>query len=343
MRILAVVFEMVFVGELLMRIAGSEGEFVAGSDWRWNAFDTVVVLTSVAELFILELAFSPSFVRIFRMARLVRSLRVLRLMRFTSWVAQLRFLTLAVVHCRTMLMWAVFFLILVVFFFAVIFLDAVASYIEDASDTDVYVEEMGTFFGSLPMSMLTLIMAVLGGLDWWDVVRLLLEISVGYLLIFLLYVIITFLAIMNVISAIFVNDAMETASMDMDLRMKNELDKTRITIETLTSVFQDMCEHDGYSVAPSEFASHMERQEMKLFCASFGLYFTDLYSLFKSLDIDGNGLLSIDEFVIGFLRLRGGSILIEMEVSLKETKSMVKTLSQNVQALTARRADSQDF
>merc|ERR1712135_197938 len=116
--------------------------------------------------------------------------------------------------------------------------------------------------------------------------------------------------------------------------------RTRLMVATLTSIFNDMS-FRGEWVTPQEFSNQMEREDMKLFCSSIGLYFTNYDCLFKLLDIDGNGLLSIDEFVIGFLRLRGGSILIEMEVSLKETKSMVKTLSQNVQALTARRADSQ--
>merc|ERR1712136_494944 len=134
--------------------------------------------------------------------------------------------------------------------------------------------------------------------DWWDVVDTLLSISVLYVVLFLVFVIVTVLAIMNVISAIFVNDAMETASMDMGIR--------------------------GEWVAPTEFANQMEREDMKLFCASIGLYFTNYNSLFKLLDVDDNGVLSIDEFVIGFLRLRGGSVMIDMEVTLQETKSLIR-------------------
>ena len=38
-------------------------------------------------------------------------------------------------------------------------------------------EEMNTFFGSLSMTMLTLFMSVAGGVDWWEVMRLTLEIT----------------------------------------------------------------------------------------------------------------------------------------------------------------------
>lgn len=289
-------------------------------------FDTVVLLVSLAEIGLVGLGFSPGYVRVFRLARVARSLRVIRLARFTSLVSRLRLLTLAIVHCKTMLMWAVLLLGMVMFFFSIIFLSAVAGYIDEADKTDEHIDSMRVFFGSLSMTMLTLFMAVAGGIDWWDVVRLLLEINIIYVLLFVAFVIFTVLAAMNVISAIFVNDAMETASQDTDLRLKGEVDQTRQMVDSLNQLFYGMST-DGENITAAEFVPQMEGEDMKLFCSSLGLHFTDGESLFKLLDADDSGELNIEEFVIGFLRLRGGSILIDMEVLIQETKSMIRAAS----------------
>merc|ERR1712136_637344 len=149
-----------------------------------------------------------------------------------------------------------------------VFLNAVALYIAEASEDDPIVQEMKMFFGSLFMTMGTLFMVVSGGVDWWDVVKLLLEIHVVYGLVFLLFVVITVLALLNVINSIFVNDAMDTALKDIDLRMKHEADQTK--------------------------------------------------------------------FMVGFIRLKGGAILIDNFILLQELTSIVKqTMRENSRTLQA--------
>jgi len=259
------------------------------------------------------------------LARVGRSLSIVRMVRFSKVLSKIRLLTLAVAHCGMMLMWAVLFLAVVLFIFAVIFLNAVSTHLDNSDLVDVvsFVHVFRLYFGSLPMTMLTLFMSVFGGVDWWVIAEALLSISVWYVVLFLAFMSVTVLAIMNVISAIFVNDAMETASMDMDLRLKAEVERTRLMVATLTSIFNDMS-FRGEWVTPQEFSTQMEREDMKLFCSSIGLYFTNYDSLFKLLDVDDNGVLSIDEFVIGFLRLRGGSMMIDMEVTMQEMKALVR-------------------
>jgi len=320
-----VVFNAFFVLELLVRFLAYQGEFFVGEEWRWNVFDVAVVSFSVGNLLLLKAGLEPGYARVIRLARVGRALSVVRMARFSRFFSKIRLLLLAVAHCGMMLLWAVVFLTTMLFFFAVIFMHAVSTHLNDSGGPTVEadIERLRLYFGSLPMTMLTLFMSVSGGVDWWDVVDTLLSISVLYVVLFLVFVIVTVLAIMNVISAIFVNDAMETASMDMDLRMKAEVERTRVMVGTLTSIFKDMSIR-GEWVAPTEFANQMEREDMKLFCASIGLYFTNYNSLFKLLDVDDNGVLSIDEFVIGFLRLRGGSVMIDMEVTLQETKSLIR-------------------
>jgi len=318
-------FNAFFVGELLLRMLAYQGAFFAGDGWRWNVFDFVIAVLSVGNMFLLNAGFGAGFARLIRLARVGRSLSVIRMVRFSHIFSKIRLLTLAVAHCGTMLLWAVLFLAVVLFFFAVIFANGVATHLNESSPSiaDPNMDNLRLFFGSLPMAMLTLFMSVSGGVDWWEVAEALLSMSVVYVFGFLVFMSLSVLAILNVISAIFVNDAMETASMDLDLRLKGEVERTRLMVQTLTDIFNEMSVR-GEGVAPYEFAMKMESQDMKLFCSSVGLYFTNYNSLFQLLDVDDNGLLGIDEFVIGFLRLGGGSMMVDMEVSMRELKVLIR-------------------
>ena len=204
--VLDYIFNAVFIAELAFRMLVLEGSFCGGPARRWNLFDTLLVALSITEMIMHEFDFRPSVIRVLRVVRLFRSLRVLRLMRFAHLVRKLRMMSLAKLDCTVTLMWAVLALIILIFVFSDVFLDAAAQYVPDAGPEDEYVEDQKNFFGSPSMTMLTLFMTVAGGVDWWEVMRLTLDIHVICGLVFVLFVTITVLAVLNVINAIFVND-----------------------------------------------------------------------------------------------------------------------------------------
>jgi len=299
-----------------------------GPDWRWNLFDSILVFLALIEMFLVGLGFNASFMRVLRVVRVSRSLRMLRLMRFTHLVRKLRVMTVAIINCSMMLMWAVLALLIVTFLFSVVFLNATSQYVSDATPGDELVDDMKTYFGSLFMTMVTLFMAVAGGVDWWDVLKLFLEIHIAYGLIFMLFVVITVLAVLNVINAIFVNDAMESTRTDQDLRMQGELQDTKLMLERLTAIFEKM-ESAGTGsgeISDALFVEQVEREEMKMQFALLGLYYTDGFNFFRLLDIEKNKTLGIDQFVMGCLRLKGGALLIDNNILVEDTKMLVMSM-----------------
>jgi len=316
-------FNSLFVLELVLRMLAEEGSFCFGAEWHWNLFDTVVVSVSVVEMSWLILGFSPSYLRLLRLAKIVRPMRMLRLFRFVPLNNKLHALTLAFARCRAMLVCAILCLCLMVFVFSIVFSSAVAAYISDAEQTNIYVTDLQTFFGTLLMTMLTLFMAISGGIDWWDICKLLMEVGVVYLLIFLVYIVIAVLAVLNVINAIFVNDAVDATQRDLDLRSQAELAENRVMLRRLATIFQHM-EKDRRGVVSCEaFVGHMGNEEMKNQLSLLGLDWIDGVALFRFLDVDQRNYLTIDEFVMGCLRLKGEAILVDMDVEIKETKHLL--------------------
>lgn len=319
-------FNSIFALELFLRILAQQGSFFFGPEWNWNFIDTVVVALAFVDTALLSIGFSPSYIRVLRVAKVVRPVRMIRILRLAPMFNKLHALMLAFTRCGSMLISAVVFLWLMMFVFSIVFSSAVAAYISDADYGNTHVAQMQTFFGSLLMTMLTLFMTISGGVDWWDVCSLLLEIGTVYVLFFLLFVVISVLAVLNVINAIFVNDAVDATQRDLDLRSQAELAKNRAMLTRLTHIFHAMEKDRRDMVSIEAFMKHMDDEDMKNHLSLIGLSWIDGVSLFRFLDTDQRNSLTIDEFVMGCLRLNGEAILVDLDVEVKQTRDMIMDL-----------------
>ena len=94
------------------------------------------------------------------------------------------------------------------------------------------------------------------------------DISSVYACVFVLFVLSMVLAALNVIIGIFVNDAVEMARLDSDIKVQLELDEHRQYLQDLTELFQEIdTKHHG-SITLEEFQEQM--RETALCHAWFG-------------------------------------------------------------------------
>merc|ERR1712107_232081 len=112
-------------------------------------------------------------------------------------------------HSVTSLMWAMVLLIIIIFLFSVIFVTGAESYVRAAHADDLLVGEIRDIFVSMPHSLLALFQIVTGGENWAHMEYVLRSMSVIYSFMLLLYVCLMLLAMMNIVTGIFVNDAIE--------------------------------------------------------------------------------------------------------------------------------------
>merc|ERR1711920_819791 len=103
------------------------------------------------------------------------------------------------------------------YMFAVYLMEQVATYLKTAGDdksaTKAALQEK---FGNLALSMYSLFAAVTGGFDWNEMVDSLSEIHWSNGLIAILYVFVTVCAIMNIITGLFVEQAVDNARSDQE-------------------------------------------------------------------------------------------------------------------------------
>jgi len=328
----------VFLLEILARMMALQQQFFFGEGWKWNLFDFSMVVVSTIELaYLYASGNSFKYAAALRLLRVVRSLRLLRLLQFLPMMEDLQLMVLAFYSSSFALIAAMILLLGVILMFAIIFDNAVASYIEDSPADYGQIDSLKTFFGSLSITLLTLFMAMSGGIDWWDVVKLLLEINVAYCLIFVVFVCLTVIAALNIITGVFVNEGLAMARMDHDLRYQADLRESRAMAARLHNLFQTIVKHSHQSISMEEMKRALQREDVSTLFSVLGIEITDAAAFFDLLDQDHSGFVEIDEFVVVCLRLRGRSGMINMEISIQEisghTKKIVSLMRSSLEAV----------
>lgn len=286
-----------------------------------NSFDAIMVSCSALELALL-VSFDLRYIRVLRVFRMSRAFLLVRLVKFTP-LGSLRFMLLALIQSSGPLLWATFVLGLIMFLFAIIFLNGLTDYVSGGDSAARYVEVTKRYFGSMPMAMLTLLMSVTGGLSWWEVEHLLLEVHTIFGLIFVIFIFVTMLAAFNVITGIFVSEAIEMARRDQDVKVQSAMHENRRYIKTLKNIFSRMDENEDGTVSLDEFERKMHSEEVQELFSLLGLSIADAVSFFTLLDVNGDMSLEIDEFVMGCMRFKDKLSMVDVECSIFETKQLV--------------------
>lgn len=326
-------FTCLFTLELVLRIFALKQSFCFSEDWHWNVFDAVIVATALIELALARYRLDFTYIRVLRLARVVRTLRVARLI---PLFGKLRALINALLSSIASLVWAMAVLVFLIFLFAIIFMQGATQYVDQDVHNHEYVQFLQEFFGSMGMTLLTLFMSVTSGLSWWDVEKVLLDIHPIYGLLFVVYIAIMVLSLLNIVTGICVNNALEMAQLDQDLMMKFELDRKAAYMESMEGIFHDLDVDASGTISFDEFISHLEREEVCALFSVLGIEVSDAISFFEALDVDGSHELEIDEFVMGCLNLRGNVRTVDVATLLRENKRLMQRIGK-----VSKRTDNQ--
>ena len=296
--------------EQLSRIFALRWKFLIGSDWRWNLFDITAVLSSLLEFVFQSVEINMSFVRLVRLLRMLRSIQVVRRMTFFR---KLRLMFLAIVGSILPLFWAVSALLFITFIFAVIFLQGVTPYFAEASPADSHFGVLATFYRSLPMTSLTLWMCASGGINWWELEEIWLDIAPIYAVLLISHQALMILALLNIVTGIFVHDSIEVAQNDQNLKAVSERERKVHFIRGATRIFEEMDKDHTMNVTQEQFEQQFQNPVVRHLFRTIDMDVTDAIKVFEALDVDGNRVLEIDEFVVGCAAIHGPARALDVE------------------------------
>ena len=258
------------------------------------------------------------------MARVFRAAHLF--LQDVSWIHDLRVMTLAIFACFARLFWAAVVLVLFCFVTALVLVEGVSLFVLGVSDSTDHVGMLEKWFGSPGRTMLTLFMSLTGGVSWSDVFDLLVTVSWFHGVFFVLFMACGVITVLNIITSIFVTDAIDVAHTDLNLRMRRESETSRKMVKGLTKLFMHIDGEGQGMVTCAMLQRSLRNPEVRTHFALLGLNITDAVSLFRVLDVDQGGHVEISEFVMGCLRLQGHTNLIDVEVALLDMKVMLKTV-----------------
>jgi len=303
-----IMFSCWFAIELMLRVAADRKDFFIGHEYRWNLFDAFLVASSVCELLIPGLH-NMSFLRIFRVFKVVR---VVRVVRTVQCLQSLRTMIFALLNSFVCLMWAFVMIGIIVFIFSIIFGGAVSVYfdkVDATSEAEMQTaRNVAASFGTLYDIMVTLFSAVTGGNDWMGYGELLREIGRDnggetYFLIFLFYIGFCLVGMLNVVTGIFVDSAVCTRTDDEVVQSwKDDLQRTS---EEVRNIFQSADKDCSGTMTYDELAEQLQNPRVRAYFSGLEIDPSESGIIFTLLDTDGDGHVSVEEFICGTMRLKG--------------------------------------
>jgi len=314
-----------FTLEMVLKISANPNRFFKGLGWQMNIFDLSLVALQWLDVFVTASATDDSsstnfnvmrIVRMVRLVRIVRSYRVLRML------GEVRAIVWSVGTSFKPLLGAMLVLIGVIYLMAVYLVDTCNAYRVSMESTDAGFQPLGNYFGSVGGGMLTLWQAMTGGLDWASVMSPLLEhTSPIAVAIFLFYIAFSLLALLNLITGVFVESAVK----------RGKEDKDNYLVQYVRGVFKKMEQTNARVITWEDFQASLDTNEMKELFKAMDLDISEAHCVFKILDLDDDGALDADEFLSGCLRLRGPAKTLDVLVLMREIRSMQNQIMEHME------------
>jgi len=309
-----------FVFEVALGITAFGKEyFMDPKDYFWNWFDFLLAMMSILDLLI-DLSSQANLLRLMRVVRILRSLRLVRWMQHMREFKKMIF-SMAV-SIQT-LVWAVVLLLFVQYVFGIWFTSQCVPFIKEWRTTDpASAEVLEEFFGSLMQSMYSLWLSISGGISWYYIVIPLFKVSPWVASLFILYILITVLGLMNIVTSVFVESAMRSTQHYRDLLLQEKNRSKEMFGKHLREIFRSIDVDQSGMINMDELKEFLadDSLELKAYLQALELDAEDAKALFKLLDNDGSGEIDIAEFCDGCMRLKGEAKSFDINCLLYDSK-----------------------
>lgn len=312
---IAIAFALLFFIELMMRLAAfGRAFFISPTDWHWNLFDFICVLISGVEMYFTvtenDSGVNLGTQRVLRTIRVVRNLRIIRVFRFFN---DLRQMLKAVFGSLKTLCWLAVLLAMILYFFAICLVSGVTDSLfpdegqayNRSKPEFILRDSLDAKYGSLAKAQLSLFKAMTCGDNWGLLMEPLQETSPWLVMLFLFFIIFTVFAFTNAVTSVFVDNIMQATANEKEDLIDRQIKQRREQVEALQGIFKDSDVDRSGWLSREELVVYLEDKRVRAHFRALGLDFTRTSDLFDMLDLDGNGLVEMDEFLQVCLKLMG--------------------------------------
>jgi len=301
-EVCSLAFVIVFFVEFVVRLAFYRRAFFTSEQWKWNLLDTILIVSALVELVASEMNLNGTAF-VLRTCRVLRFARLARVLTKAAMFEQLRLLIAGFAGAALSFAWACGFLLVTMYFFALILCDGYLSLRDSTFSADDDVMALQMWFGSLDKGILSLIMAVTFGVTWKEILDTLSPAGDVYPYVFILYIVVVLLFELNLLSGIFVHSISNVITLVKRSEMADEWTKASSVMGKMEAKLTEIGEGiEGLCSFENVLEACEDEEFLELF-ADLDLDIAAFKSCFRMLDTEERNRVPIVELVGGIFRI----------------------------------------
>merc|ERR1712232_46049 len=162
-------------------------------------------------------------------------------------------------------------------------------YVDDTSD----LTSIASYYGGLWRTVMTLFRSISGGIEWSVAAAPVTNINWTFGVIWTAYIAFTLFGILNVLTGIFCDAAMQAASADRSNIIETQMEQRAELVQTVRQVFLESDSDGSGHVTKAEFAEIMQNEELLAQLRALGVHAEEANGLFELLDDDDSGEVDV--------------------------------------------------
>lgn len=338
MAVMENLFVIFYTTELILKLCVHRCFYFCNQDMRWNIFDAVLVAFSLFDIMITHIVLAAesdggggnfTFMRTLRILKMARVLRGLRVMRF---FLELRLMLNSLVGSLSSLFWSIAMLGLIFYIFGLVFVQGVSNYLmfdegADPNNLEKYALIM-KYFGRVERACLSLYQACTGGDDWYIFFEAISVMDTMYQLLFIFFIAFSQIALLNILTAIFVQRAMKLAEPDQETKAMEVRGTEVEQYEEIRKIVWAADEESGDGsgkLGMLEFCKQIKKGKLGAHLSVLGLDIRDpprFFRLVKARLQNSGPEIAIDAFIEECMRMRGNASSIDMLTLAHDVKTI---------------------
>lgn len=298
----------IFVAEVTGRIYYHKYRYFSS---LMNILDLTLVAVQVVETYVIAFLMKDDDafgMRVFGVFRVLRMVKLIRLLRLFTIFKQLYQITRTLFESLTVLVWVALLIILVLYIVSVLLTSQVGK--NDVLYNPYFAVSDGwdheEYFGTVQRSMFSLIQ-ILTLSGWSDIARHVKENQPMMLWVFLVFIVVTTYGLISMIIGIIIEHTILQVSRDEHTQTSRFHAERAKIFDCLRIVFETADADQSNTVTMAEVVSAMRNPEIKTKLKQVGFPVSDPAQVFKLLDVDRTGSITVDVFVNGCKNLVGGA------------------------------------
>jgi len=203
-----------------------------------------------------------------------------------------RQITYALQSSTATLFWAMVIVFMVIYCFAVVFCQASTYHLRELADDGKvdslepwYASELRANYDSVLRSIYSLFISMMQGRSWYELLRPLMQVSGIYTCLFLAFISISLFGVLNIVTAIFVDSALQSQQHHKDLLIQENVIKKQLYRQHLEDVFKEIDQDGSGSIMYDEVEFFLSDPDLNLYLESIDIYPNDARALFTMLDL----------------------------------------------------------